>query len=240
MFQYSRLLKNLGKPYMRGEDVRAVQRQLISLGYLKKGEDDGIYGPDTAAAVKAYQKFRRLKRDGIVGAITWGSLFPAQIAPAAESIQDKLCAHAALRVAQGSIYVLGAQGQSGTALNEPWIRMREHNKSANIKRVLKLWNARKAAGYTDIHADDCSGLIMELLIREGYAEKDANADGIYLRLCDAIDRTELRAGDVVGKSGHIGIYMGDGTVIHAKGRDVGVVRESINAVRWTRYGRLKA
>ncbi|NLT97168.1 MAG: peptidoglycan-binding protein [Christensenellaceae bacterium] len=34
--------------------------------------------------------------------------------------------------------------------------------------------------------------------------------------------------------------MGDGTVVHAKGRDVGVVRESISKEGWNRYGRLNA
>jgi peptidoglycan hydrolase-like protein with peptidoglycan-binding domain len=33
--------------------------------------------------------------------------------------------------------------------------------------------------------------------------------------------------------------MGDGTVVHAKGRDWGVVREPLHAEGWNRYGRLK-
>ena len=239
MITYSRLLKNLGKPYMRGEDVRAVQRQLIALGYLAKGEDDSYYGPITAEAVYQYQKAKGLKRDRIVGVITWGSLFPVQTAPKADTIQDKLCAHAALAVEQGSIYVLGAQGQTGTAINEPWIKKREHNKAVEYNRVIKFWKKQLAAGFIDLHAYDCSGLIMYLLIKEGYTKTDTNANGIYTKLCDAINRADLQAGDVVWKKGHIGIYMGDGTVIHAKGRDVGVVRETINAVKWTGYGRLK-
>ena len=38
---------------------------------------------------------------------------------------------------------------------------------------------------------------------------------------------------------HVGIYMGDGTVVHAKGRDDGVVRENISKAGWNRFGRLK-
>jgi len=38
---------------------------------------------------------------------------------------------------------------------------------------------------------------------------------------------------------HVGVYMGDGSVVHAKGRDDGVVRESLCATGWNRFGRLK-
>lgn len=47
----------------KGEDVRAVQQQLIDLGFLT-GEADGIYGNQTAAAVKAFQKYEGLNQTG--------------------------------------------------------------------------------------------------------------------------------------------------------------------------------
>lgn len=36
--------------------------------------------------------------------------------------------------------------------------------------------------------------------------------------------------------GHVGVYQGDGTVIHAKGHDYGVVRQPLNEVKFTHYG----
>lgn len=36
--------------------------------------------------------------------------------------------------------------------------------------------------------------------------------------------------------GHVGIYQGDGTVIHAKGHDYGVVRQPLTEVNLTHYG----
>lgn len=43
--------------------------------------------------------------------------------------------------------------------------------------------------------------------------------------------------DTPGKMGHTGVHLGDGTVVHAKGHDRGVVRESLqeNAC-WTHWG----
>lgn len=39
-----------------------------------------------------------------------------------------------------------------------------------------------------------------------------------------------------GKMGHVGVYQGDGTVIHAKGHDVGVVRQRLQDTNFTHYG----
>lgn len=53
----------------RGEQVVALQRQLISLGYSLK--DDGIFGDTTERYVKEVQRRFKLKDDGIVGDKTW-------------------------------------------------------------------------------------------------------------------------------------------------------------------------
>ena len=57
----------------KGSEVTALQKKLISLGYLS-GKADGIYGTKTAAAVKAYQKAKKLTADGIAGEKTLSSL----------------------------------------------------------------------------------------------------------------------------------------------------------------------
>ena len=59
----------------RGEAVRAVQQRLSDLGH-EPGGIDGIFGRNTARAVKEFQKkFGFLKADGIVGVQTWDVLF---------------------------------------------------------------------------------------------------------------------------------------------------------------------
>ena len=52
----------------RGEDVRAMQEMLTKLGYdvgAKDGKADGIFGPKTEEAVKAFQAANGLPADGI-------------------------------------------------------------------------------------------------------------------------------------------------------------------------------
>ena len=57
----------------RGETVRTVQTKLRRWGYYS-GSVDGIYGPATEKAVRAFQKKNGLAVDGIVGRATFAAL----------------------------------------------------------------------------------------------------------------------------------------------------------------------
>ncbi|HZI91645.1 MAG TPA: peptidoglycan DD-metalloendopeptidase family protein [Thermoleophilaceae bacterium] len=63
-----------------GELVSAVQRAL-------QLPADGIYGPQTEAAVQRFQTARGLLADGVVGPATWGALFAARSAGPASAAQ---------------------------------------------------------------------------------------------------------------------------------------------------------
>ena len=65
---FSRYLK-YKKPYLRGDDVKNLQKLLKDAGH-SPGSIDGIFGKNTRSAVKAFQKAKKLKIDGIVGADT--------------------------------------------------------------------------------------------------------------------------------------------------------------------------
>jgi N-acetylmuramoyl-L-alanine amidase len=64
----------LKSPLMEGQDVKKLQERLKELGY-GVGSVDGIYGEETVNAVKQFQKDLKLVEDGIVGAITWRTIF---------------------------------------------------------------------------------------------------------------------------------------------------------------------
>jgi len=94
---YTRALK-YRFPLAVGEDVLAVQSRLRQIG-LSTGQPDGVFGPQTETAVLAFQRDRRLKQDGIVGSLTWSTLFgsapsdPLSLDPKCpDPSTDKICA----------------------------------------------------------------------------------------------------------------------------------------------------
>lgn len=58
----------------KGEAVKQVQRRLTELGYYE-GNISGNFLGHTRNAVKAFQKQNALEADGIIGEITWNTLF---------------------------------------------------------------------------------------------------------------------------------------------------------------------
>lgn len=56
-----------------GTQVQQLQQRLQQLGF-NPGSADGAFGPATKAAVIAFQRFRNLEADGIVGTQTWTAL----------------------------------------------------------------------------------------------------------------------------------------------------------------------
>lgn len=75
-------------PLMRGRDIVTVQRRLRALNFKDIGQPDGLFGPATERAVRAFQKTRGLRVDGIVGPVVIGQLFEntARAGKVAESL----------------------------------------------------------------------------------------------------------------------------------------------------------
>lgn len=63
----------LRHPPLRGDDVVALQAQMNALGF-DAGRQDGIFGRNTAAAVRAFQKEYGVAEDGIFGAVSFAAL----------------------------------------------------------------------------------------------------------------------------------------------------------------------
>lgn len=148
-----------------------------------------------------------------------------------------------------SCYVWGATGQDLTAQKnvESFVRGRETTgdagtRAANVQRVMQRYTKLKNKGLKPILCFDCSGFVYwTFKAFAGLMPGRRNA-ATYYSMCESKKRGDLRAGDLVfvhngSRVCHVGIYAGDGMVIHCKGRDVGVIEEGINKHGWNRYGR---
>lgn len=143
------------------------------------------------------------------------------------------------------IYVWGGDGEDLCQMVDPlkWISGKETS-VVNYKRSVNLFEKRLAAGDNPIRAFDCSGLIYWALKTLSILSKDISSRGLYQK-CAKIDKMELQRGDLVfifdddaGQIVHVGAYVGNGYVIDARGRDVGVVRTKLASRKFNRFGRL--
>jgi len=133
-------------------------------------------------------------------------------------------------------------------------QIRQHYESLTAEEVViagRLMTKRiqGKAGFADLMAHDCSGFLSWLMRETGIWDDRKNCDGLWA-LCDTVARNELILGDFLFRNSttnandetHVGLYLGRGMVIHAKGRDVGVVVEGINqggSGYWHKCGRCK-
>jgi N-acetylmuramoyl-L-alanine amidase len=65
-------------PLMRGDDVGTLQARLNALGF-DAGREDGIFGPDTDHAVRAFQREYGIAEDGIFGPASHAGLVGLRI-----------------------------------------------------------------------------------------------------------------------------------------------------------------
>ena len=74
----------LKHPPLRGDDVLALQTRLNALGF-DAGRSDGIFGRNTDAAVRAFQKEYGVPEDGIFGPKSHGALLGLRVDRAGEA-----------------------------------------------------------------------------------------------------------------------------------------------------------
>jgi cell wall-associated NlpC family hydrolase len=234
-----------------GADVRYIKDALFELGYYPKGASqitNDIFGIGTVSAVISFQQKNGLAVNGKIDLKTWEAIVAAsgrtEVATPSTKAQE-LVDFARSRI--GDIYAWAACDLY--PITESWIRAHDKSK-AYANRTVAHWQKKRGYGMTDLRAFDCSGLPSACLISQGIIERKYDCDGLY-SICVPIKAEELLPGDLcfrVNTSSrrdktHVGVYAGQGRVVHAKGRDSGVVLEGIyqnGAKWWHEFARIKA
>lgn len=215
-----------------GETIRKVQDMLSKLGYLNAANATGYYGEITENAVKLFQRTNNLSADGLVGAQTMAMLTGgnAKKAPANAPRQNNSSNNNRNRN-----QTAGGGGTSGGGGGIPNTGTASGSAAALISVASSKLGCPYVWGAKGPNAFDCSGFVYWCLnqvgVRQSYITSSGWRNvGRYTRVSRFSD---LRAGDIIVVSGHVGIVAGGGTVIDASSSSGRVVHRSLSSW-WSR------
>lgn len=129
----------------RGPQVTQLQKALVTAGY-NPGAIDGIFGPQTDAAVRSFQASAGIRADGIVGTQTMGALQRVvQLPPQEQS------ASASEEPASAPAQQAHAQVAVTSIWQQPWFLV-----AIGMAALVYLASQRSVASFSDF--EDTTGL----------------------------------------------------------------------------------
>lgn len=192
----------------QGDSVVKVQKLLNKYGYLASANVTGYYGEVTVNAVKAFQSNNGLSADGSVGKDTLNKLTGSGVRSAGSSGgSSKGGSNNSGGTVKGGSGVNGLLSIARSKLGKPYV-----------------WGSKGPGSF------DCSGFVYWSLnqagVRQSYLTSSGwRSVGKYTKISNFGD---LRAGDIVVVSGHVGIVAGGGKVIDASSSHGKVVERSLS------------
>ena len=143
----------------------------------------------------------------------------------------------------GRPYWYGTFGQISSAK-----LYREKQKQYPSQYPPQKWTEASFMNQLNVKVHDCVGLIKGYVMGDGDPNKatpynskyDVSANGLYAKCIEkgSIKTIPEVPGLVVWKDKHIGIYIGGGYAIEARGHAYGVVKTKVTDRPWTNWGRL--
>ena len=216
------LLKSGSKYYTMypgdsGDDIREMQDRLGELGYFD-ATSTGYFGSITTSAVKSFQSANGLAVDGVVGKDTRKYLYSSDAKK-------------------------GSSGSSSASSSSS----AESSGNSSVDRMIEIAHTQIGKPYSygssGPNSYDCSGFVYYSLKNSGVAASRLSSAGYStVSRWDTIkDVNALQPGDLVyfrsDKSpsvGHIGIYLGGGSMIHSAPSSGGVAVSSMSSGYYAR------
>ena len=245
-----------------GQDVKALQEQLVDLGYMTEKEVDSVYGPVTFAAIQEFQKRNNLHVDGLAGEKTLELLY-SDSAKMTREMQKKIEAEeAAERKAEAEAAKKKATAKPTAKPTSKTTSKTKAKKTPTPKptkkptptpkkdtrrdKFIKAANSRLGCEYVlgakGPKKFDCSGFVYWCLKQAGIKGTRLNALG-YSRKSSwkkITSISKLKKGDILffrsdtNKSvNHTGIYVGSGNMIDASSGNGKVVKRPLSSY-WKR------
>ena len=234
-----------------GEDVKALQEQLVDLGYMDEKEVDRVYGPVTLAAVEAFQKRNGLHVDGLAGEKTLEVLYSEDAKMSREMQKQQEAEEDEKKRTEKETPkpTSTKKAPSKTSSSKKKTPTPKPTKKATPtpkkdQRIEKFIAAAKSKvgceyvlGAKGPNKFDCSGLIYWCLKQAGVSGTRLNALGYSHKSGWKLieNMNSLKKGDILffrsdkDKSvNHTGIYLGGGTMIDASSGHGRVVKRAIS------------
>ena len=238
-----------------GQDVKALQEQLVDLGYMSEQEVDRVYGPVTIAAVEAFQKRNGLHVDGLAGEKTLELLYSdkavisrdLQKKQEAEAAAEKKAAEEAKKKAEAEAKKAAEAAKKAKATAKPTKKPSPTpKKDTRIDKFIAAANSRLGCEYVlgakGPNKFDCSGLVYYCLRKAGVGGTRLNAAGYSQKSGwkKITSINSLKKGDILffrsdtnSSVNHTGIYVGGGNMIDASSGNGKVVKRPLSAY-WKR------
>lgn len=141
----------------------------------------------------------------------------------------------------GNPYLWGGNGETLEDIIRKYATAKEQGKDATTD-MINFINTKYCIKCNEIHFQDCSGLVVEILRLLGVFDKseDLSAQGFYEN-CEKIKKPCKGALAFYwngSKHNHVGICVSDTTIIHCLSTKTGVIIENIEkrADKWVDFG----
>ena len=192
----------------QNENVTQIQKLLSQYGYLSSANVTGYFGEVTEKAVKNFQSANGLASDGSVGVLTMAKLTGSNVRRYSSS---------------GS-----GSGSSGGAANTGTA---SGSAAALISVAKSKLGCRYVWGAKGPNQFDCSGFVYWCLNQVGVKQSYLTSYGWRTvgKYTKVTSFSNLRAGDIIVVTGHVGIVAENGTVVDASSGNGKVVHRTMGS-----------
>lgn len=209
----------------QNESVIRIQRLLSQYGYLSSANITGYFGEVTEKAVKNFQSANGLASDGSVGIQT----------------MTKLTSNNVRRYSGNSSSSSGSSGGSSGRTNSSAGSGNVSTGTASGSAATLISVAKSKLGCSYVwgakgpNSFDCSGFVYWCLNQVGVKQSYLTSYGWKSvgKYTKITSYSNLRAGDIIVVSGHVGIVAENGTVVDASSGNGRVVHRALSSW-WSR------
>ena len=207
-----------------GDTVKRVQELLARYGYMSSANCTGYFGEITENAVKAFQKNNGLTADGNVGMKTMNRLTGGDAVKAGATASGSTSSGSSGSSSGSSTGTGSSSGSSSQTSNTGSV-------SALLAVAKSKLGSKYVYGAKGPNTFDCSGYVYWCLNQVGVKQSYITSYGWrnvgkYQKITKFSD---IKAGDIVVVTGHVGIAAGNGMVYDASSSSGKIVYRSLGS-----------